>query len=235
MDGIIIVPLILAFVLSIVHYYFEIYASHLKKLDTYFISFSSALFITYIFLSMLPEMVKGITSLGDNIYFIALWGFVLLHIAEKHVSQHVTKEYVRAKRLVAVRTSAFFINLFIIGIAFVFFFKLGKTALGYFSFVPILFHVISSSLVVEHLHYRVRESRLGRILSSGSIFFGALLATVVNLPITIYYGLFAFITGMLLYIIIRDVLPKYQKGHPTFFISGIIIYLLIIVAERMFF
>ena len=59
MDGIIIVPLILAFVLSIVHYYFEIYASHLKKLDTYFISFSSALFITYIFLSMLPEMVKG--------------------------------------------------------------------------------------------------------------------------------------------------------------------------------
>ena len=134
-----------------------------------------------------------------------------------------------------VRTSAFFINLFIIGMAMVFFFKFGKIALGYFSFIPILFHVVSSSMVVEHLHHRVRESLHGRILSSGSIFFGALLAAFIPLPVTVYYGLFAFITGVLLYIIIRDVLPKYRLGKSTYFIGGIIIYLLIIVIEKVLF
>ena len=232
---ILLVPLILTFSLSLVHYYFEGYAHHLKRFDTVFISFSSGLFITYIFLSMFPEMVKGLDFLGQNIYFIALWGFVLLHIAEKHVSRHARNDYQRAKKLVLVRTSAFFINLFIIGMALVFFFKFGKVALGYFSFIPVLFHVISSSLVVEHLHHRVRESKYGRFFSSGSIFFGAIVATIIDLPITVYYGIFAFITGMLLYLIIRDILPKYRTGKATYFITGIIVYLIIVVVERLLF
>jgi len=226
------IPLTLTLVLSILHYYFEIYADHLRKFDTHFISFSSGLFITYIFLSMFPEMIRGIDFLGDNVYFIALWGFVLLHIAEKHVSRHTKNEYQRAKKLVLVRTTAFFINLFILGMALVFFFQFGRTALGYFSFIPVMFHVVSSSLVVEHLHHRVRESLHGRLLSSGSIFLGALVAALIQLPIALYYGIFAFITGMLLYLIIKDVMPKYQLGKPTYFIVGIIIYLTIVIAER---
>jgi hypothetical protein len=182
---------------------------------------------------MFPEMIKGLEFLGDNIYFIALWGFVVLHIFEKHVSRYAKTEYKRAKELVAVRTTGFFINLFIIGMAMVFFFRLENISLGYFSFVPVLFHVISSSLVVEHLHHRVRESLHGKILSSGSIFFGALVASFFNLPISIYYGAFAFITGMLLYLIIKDVLPKYRRGKANYFILGIILYLIIVIIEKI--
>ncbi|MBU0461206.1 MAG: hypothetical protein KJ574_01330, partial [Nanoarchaeota archaeon] len=230
-----IIPLVLTIILSIAHYYFEVYAHHLRKFDTHFISLSSGLFITYIFLSMFPEMMNGINYLADNIYFIALWGFVLFHIFEKQVSQSAKTHYEEEKRLVTVRTSAFFINLFIVGMSFIFFFKLGNKTLGYFSFIPLLFHVISSSLVVEHLHHRVRESVYGRLLSSGSIFIGALVAALISFPVAVYYAAFAFITGMLLYIITRDVMPKYRTGKPSYFIIGIILYLAIIIIERIIF
>ena len=102
-----VLPLLATFLLSTIHFYFEEYAHHLEKRAMQFISFSSGLFITYIFLSMLPEMMNGLMFLGDNVYFIALWGFVIFHIIEKYVARHTINSRMRLKRLVVVRTTAF--------------------------------------------------------------------------------------------------------------------------------
>jgi len=172
-----IIPIALTLVLSVIHYYFESYARHLEKYDIIFISFSSGLFITYIFLGMFPEIVRGFSIIGNNVFFLALWGFVILHIVEKFIYQHTNTAFLRLKRLVAVRTFGFFVNHFILGMALVFFFREGSTLTGYFSFIPILFHVTSASLLMEHLHHRVRETMIGKILSSGSIFIGPAFAS----------------------------------------------------------
>ncbi|MBT7903000.1 hypothetical protein HN587_03980 [Candidatus Woesearchaeota archaeon] len=226
-----IIPLVLAFLLSITHFYFESYAHHLKKIDYSFISFSSGIFITYIFLTLFPEIIKGYELLDNNILFIALWGFILFHILEQYVFHHVSNKRSKLKGIIAVRTSAFFINHVVLGLTLVFFFETGKTMLALFSLVPIISHILSSSLIIEHLHHRIRETTFGKFLSSGSIFLGAILALFVTIPGVIYYSLFAFITGVLLYIIIRDTMPSFSDSTPKFFLMGVILYLVLLLIE----
>ncbi|HLC47061.1 MAG TPA: hypothetical protein VJI75_04980 [Candidatus Nanoarchaeia archaeon] len=221
-------PLALTFLFSVTHYYFEKYAHHLRRFDIAFASYSAGIFIAYIFLSMLPEVLNGSKYLSQGIFFIMLWGFVLLHIAEKHVVQHSLTEKLKTHRLAHVRTFSFFINHFIIGMAVIFFFNFDKPVLAYISLIPLFFHLISSSLIVEHLHAHVRETFLGRILSSGSLFLGALFASMLAIPLPVFYGIFAFITGTLFYIIVRDAMPKYRSSKPTYFLWGVISYLVLI-------
>lgn len=228
-----IIPILLTLLLSVIHFYFEDYAKHLRRLDILFISFSSGLFISYIFLGMFPQIVSGHKVIGDFVYLLALWGFVILHIVEKYIYQHTNRAFVRLKRLVMVRTTGFFINHFILGMAIVFFFQAGSDLTGYFAFIPILFHTMTASLVSEHLHHRVRATMTGKILSSGSIFFGAIFAVLINLTESLFAGLFSFITGMLLYLVVRDTMPSQKEGHSNAFILGAIIYLVIVVVERI--
>ena len=221
-------PLALTLFFSITHFFFEAYAHHLKKVDVAFTSFSSGIFISYIFLTMFPEVLNGSKILENGIYFIMLWGFVLLHIAEKYVMQHTDTTQKRMERLTHVRTASFFINHFLLGMALIFFFNIEKPIIALISLIPLFFHIISSSIIVEHLHRHVRETNLGKLLSSGAFFFGALFAAMLNIPPPIFYGVFAFITGTLFYIVVRDVLPKYQQGNPILFLWGVISYLILI-------
>lgn len=228
------IPMLLTLAFSIFHFYFERYAHHLQRYDIAFTSFSSGLFVSYIFLFMLPEVFKGINHLGEGIFFIIFWGFIVLHIAEKYVVQHTEQRQKKMERLTHIRTTGFFVNHFVMGIAVIFFFELDRPVLAYLSLIPLLFHMISSSLLVEHLHKHVRGTFIGRITSSGSVFFGALMASMLDVPKPVYFGLFAFITGVLMYVIIRDTLPKYKQGKPILFISGIIFFLLLLAVEMVF-
>lgn len=227
------IPILIAFLLSIFHFFFETYAKHLKRYDINLISFSSGLFVTYIFLSMLPEIFKGTAFIGNSIFLFTFWGFVTFHIAEKYIFQHVENTRRRLKDLIFLRTSGFFINHFILGVALVLLFKFGQSMLGYISIIPILFHTISSSLVIEHLHKSVRETGFGKLVSSGSIFFGAIIGWAFNLPQVFYFAAFSFITGMLLYIIVRDTIPKEKLGKPIYFLSGVILFLATLIIESI--
>jgi hypothetical protein len=216
-----------------VHFFFEDYVSHLRKYKIQFISFSSGLFITYIFLSMIPKIVEGTAVIGENVYFILLLGFVAFHIAEKYVFRHTVGKKNLTKRLTHIRTSGFFVNHFVLGIVLVLLFRFNNVSLIYLSVIPILFHIISSSLVIEYLHKKVRKSFIGRLFSSGSIFLGALFASLVTLPEGFFYGVLALITGILFYIVVRDVLPKYSKGSPKALLLGMITYIVLVLIESL--
>lgn len=211
----------------------------LDRLSPYFenihirlVSFSTGLFTTYIFLSMIPTLVEGQQLPGRLVWFILFWGFVMFHIAEKYVWQH---ESIRKRRylLVHLRTFAFFINHILLGIAVVFFFRAGQVLLGYISFIPIFFHLLGSSLIVEHLHHKVRGTKLSHIISSLSLFFGALIATLIEIPLNMFYGVFAFLIGVILYIVVRDAIPSHKEGNSTWFLYGVIIYLIVMFLETM--
>lgn len=229
------IPLILTFILSIFHYFFESYVKHFKKYDVSFTSFSSGLFITYIFISLFPEVVKGSVHHADRIYLYMLLGFVFLHVIEKYVSRHALTKYKRARDLREIRTATFIINLFVIGAAMITFAKIGDTSLLFLTFIPALFHVVSSSLLVEHLHKSVREHNFFKILCSGAIFFGAVAGFFFVFSLAVYYFLIAFMAGTLLYLITRDVLPKYRLSNSFLFILGIITYILIVEISKYLF
>ncbi|RME78731.1 hypothetical protein D6774_00160 [Candidatus Woesearchaeota archaeon] len=229
-----IAPLIITLLIGFFIYGFDKLSPYFEHAHIRFISFSTGLFVTYLFLSMFPTMLRGREFLGNGVLFIFFWGFVVFHIAEKYVYQHSSSLRRRRSRLVRLRTLGFFVNHIILGIAVVFFFQTGQILLGYISFLPIIFHLMSSTLIVEHLHHKVRSNPLTHLLSYMSLFFGALIATLFRIPLEIYYGVFAFVVGILFYIIVRDTIPPYREGDSIYFLCGVVTYIILLLIEQFF-
>jgi len=84
-----------------------------------------------------------------------------------------------------------------------------------------------------NIHTKIEEHNFIKILSITSVLTGV----VVGLGFEIIYPLssfvifqcFAFISGIILYIIVREVIPQEEKGRPYYFISGATIFIIILI------
>ena len=75
------------------------------------------------------------------------------------------------------------------------------------------------------------------LLASAAIFgvlIGFLIDAILHVPLVIIFLLFSFISGVILYTIIREVLPENESGRPLYFILGIVIFLVIIIITDQF-
>jgi len=61
------------------------------------------------------------------------------------------------------------------------------------------------------------------------VFIGLILNEFFHISIEIIFLLFSFISGVILYTIIREVLPENESGRPLYFLLGIIIFLVFII------
>jgi len=61
------------------------------------------------------------------------------------------------------------------------------------------------------------------------VFIGLILNVIFHLPMEIIFFLFSCISGVILYTIIREVLPENESGRPLYFLLGIIIFLIITI------
>ncbi len=75
------------------------------------------------------------------------------------------------------------------------------------------------------------------IASAGlmGIFIGLMLNVLFRIPMEIIFVLFSFISGVILYTIIREVLPENESGRPLYFLLGIVIFLIIIITFQSVF
>jgi zinc transporter ZupT len=108
-----------------------------------------------------------------------------------------------------------------------------------FSFFAILKATISNTsnrhikIFDINIHTKIEEHNFIKILSITSVLTGV----VVGLGFEIIYPLssfvifqcFAFISGIILYIIVREVIPQEEKGRPYYFISGATIFIIILI------
>ena len=67
------------------------------------------------------------------------------------------------------------------------------------------------------------------------VFIGLILNVIFHLPMEIIFFLFSCISGVILYTIIREVLPENESGRPLYFLLGIIIFLIIIIPLQSIF
>jgi hypothetical protein len=66
------------------------------------------------------------------------------------------------------------------------------------------------------------------------VFVGLLLTTIFHISMEFIFFLFSFISGVILYTIIREVLPENESGRPLYFLLGIIVFLILIIAFESF-
>jgi hypothetical protein len=66
------------------------------------------------------------------------------------------------------------------------------------------------------------------------VFVSLLVTTIFHISMEIIFFLFSFISGVILYTIIREVLPENKSGRPLYFLLGIFIFLLFIILFETF-
>ena len=221
------VPIILAAILSVVHYYSYDIAERIEQNYQRLLSFSSGMFITFLFLVMLPEITEGVVYLGNFIYAPILLGFVIYHVAEKYLYQHIKNKRELMINLEGLHFSGFFIDHFLIGLALVFAFNIGAV-FGYYIFLPFLLFIFSSSVALKHIHDRYRTKATQYILPASTLV-GALVASIIPTSRALYFLTFAFVVGILMYVVVRDILPKNEEGEPLYFLIGVIISMLLLL------
>ncbi|MFH1239668.1 MAG: hypothetical protein V1672_00450 [Candidatus Diapherotrites archaeon] len=217
------IPLVLAIALSITSWFSETYSSTVHIHHVKLTSFSAGLFITYIFLFLFPELFEGLPVAGNRIFLLMLMGFVIFHVLEKYIYQHVTNKKHLLHDLSILHILGFFADHFIVGVLLFLIFREGNIFLSSFVFIPLLLHTISSSLSFTHLGEHLKNKRSITIFLAAAPLFGVLVAYFLNLEHVNYLMILSFVVGAMLYIVVRDALPHGRTGNIFFFLLGFII------------
>lgn len=216
--------LILAGILSLADYITEnIFSKKLRK-NHKLISFAAGVAISYIILRLLPEISSYSLIDGRRLFLFALLGFVSLNLIEQYIYRETIKEGHALDYHKSMHVIYFFIYNFFIGIVLVNFALKGLAQVLLF-FIPFLLYIIVEILPQE-FEFRNRNFK---IFYSLAPLFGAIIGiNSVEFIGSIFGELVSFITGTLLYIVIREALPSDKAEKPLYFIIGILSYALII-------
>ena len=215
--------LFLALTLSIVDYFTEGLFSKASQNKMKFISFAAGSSVAYIFLILLPDIYSNAITISKLLFLPILFGFGTFHIIEKFIRQNFTGPELRKEHRAIHSTTSFF-YFFVVGFLLV---KIsGSNAIGsILLFIPIMLHI-----VIDSLPRRVTKIIHLRIFSASSAFLGAITASfldVGNIGNGIFLGI---VGGGLLYTVTRESLPREKKGKPMYFITGLLLFTVLIMA-----
>ncbi|MBN3037699.1 MAG: hypothetical protein JW834_04615 [Candidatus Diapherotrites archaeon] len=228
-------PLFLTFILTTIHLVGERYSYYIERMHLDFLSFGAGVFMTFLFMEALPQLITGMSIIGYNVFLLALIGFTLYHISEKYLYQHMKTKDALINDLDKLHVLGFIMNHFLIGFSLVLMFEVpqGPPWLGYFVFLPFVLHTLASSISLRHIHEYYRSGRTEKVLLACSPVFGAVAASVLRLQHAHFYIALCIAFGALLYIVIRDIIPKEEKGNPLYFMLGMTLSLAIVALTRL--
>lgn len=217
-------------VLSFMHFAWESLAQKLRKYKMAILSFGFGASSAYIFLQLLPELYSGITPLNISAFILVLLGFAITHLMERYTYQFNKKNKdVFLKEVAAEHSIAFFAYHFLLGIILVNFIDLDISK-GVFFFIPLLFYTMVSSLSLGEIHYDISRNVFYKAILSSSSLMGAIAGTYFFVLNEIqFYSLLGLVTGSIMYISVRDIVPEKESSKPLFFGAGVLLYLAISV------
>lgn len=193
-------------------------------------SFAAAISITYLFLSFLPEIYEE--GFAVSAYFPMLLGFTTIHLLEKFIykkfpgrfSLHKLETYHDDLHAAILVFYHFIIGIILMGIL------AADLKNGLLLLPPLLLFTTIGNWSVHH-HYVTQNHALRFVLASSTIV-GALSAIFFNYPPALYKAFLSFTAGILLFVVVRESLPKEKEGKPVLFVLGVIIYTALILLTQ---
>ena len=194
------------------------------------LSFAAGITITFLFLNLLPDLFTGTKHLAWFLYLYVLLGFTFYLILQEMLYKYSPNTNKLAFELRESHAVIAFTYHFIIGIIFVEVIKLENLLNDFLFFLPIQIHVIFSSLASHHniKTSNYQSSGFDKLLQWLVVIapvLGALSAIYLNISQAISYSLIAVIGGILLFITIRELIPKPKEARPFYFILGMLVYI----------
>lgn len=233
---VVLIPIILAFVLSAVYIISNKISTKTEKYHEHILSLGSGMLLAIIFSEVIPELIDVGTKFlsSEMISLSILSGFVGYHLIEKYTYKHVKTSKELIKDIGYLHVGGFFIDNFLEGFVLVLLFGLTtiENYLVYILFIPLLLGDIAASITLRHINDKFRLGKIGLILLSSSIVFGAITGTMLNLGTQQFYLALALITGVFIYFVTRDELPRGRRGKPKIFLIGLLSVLILFFVIR---
>lgn len=215
---------VLAGILSFADYVTEHIYSKKIRTNQKLVSFSAGAAIAYIILNLFPEIAALSSLYGDGLFLYVLFGFVALNLVEQYVYKEISKLKNKPIYHKRVHVAYFFAYNLLIGVVLVNFASKGLTQTLLF-FVPFLLYIIAEILPQEFKF----ENKASAIIYSMAPLFGAFIGiNFFGFAYSIFSQLIAFVTGTLLYTVIRESLPSDKAEKPVYFLTGVLFYTLVI-------
>ena len=190
-------------------------------------SFGAAIAITYLLLVFLPETYRS--GFTVSAYFPLLLGFVAIHLLEKFIYKKFSGRYSLHKLKTyhdELHAAIIFGYHFLIGAALVN--VTGNNLQAGLLFLPPLLMFTTIGNWSVHHHY-VTQNNVLRLVLASSTMVGAISAIAFSLSPLVNSILLNFVAGVMLFVVVRESLPKEKEGKPLLFILGVIAYTTLIL------
>lgn len=214
-------PLVVAVAIAFFHFIGEKISEHIERFHIELLSFGAGLMVGTFFLEILPQIRVGETHLQNFIYVAFLLRFVLVHILEKLVYQHAAGESEFAQDVTRFEAAGLVAYGLLVGVIIAFFFE-AYGGLAYFILAPFFVRAFALSVYSKHINEKI-GSRINRILQT----IGPIVGTFVGLLLignkTHLFLVFSIAMGLILYIVVRDMIPTGKEGKSMYFVLGVLI------------
>lgn len=184
------------------------------------------------FLEILPEVVKGEQYLNHFVYMVFLGGFVLIHVLEKYIYQHMASQRESFKHIHWIEVAGVAAYEGLLGVLIVVFYETYDNLI-YLVLIPFFVRELALSLTTLHMCEQI-QSRFNRFIQPVSPVIGVIVGLLLIQNKTQLYMVFAIVIGIVLYIIVRDIIPQREKGNPVYFVIGVILTLITIQVVQGF-
>lgn len=180
------------------------------------LSLSSGILIALLFLILFPSLTYN--DGPGIIFFFLLIGFLCMHFIEKSIYRRVTNKRKLLENLKMAHIVGFGLDNFLVGFIIA---TLAKTdiIIALELSIPFFFQMLTSSISLDSIDVRLKN-RFNKILLSILPLMGAIIGILIELDNFLTQTVLAFTLGILLYMIVRDVIPQGKRGSPLLFFIG---------------
>jgi zinc transporter ZupT len=156
------------------------------------------------------------------------------------IQDHINKD-LHEFRLITDYIYHFLIGIIIIGLLSIetisgilfFFFAFFRTLVSKRSERHIVFTDLEIYEEAEHEHRPVIRYFISTAAFAG-IIVGILMKVFIPINLELLFIFYSFISGVILYVIVREVIPEKEKGDPTKFIIGLVGFTIVIIIINIF-
>ncbi len=198
-----------------------------SKYRQHIASFAAAISITYLLLGLLPETYSaysGAGAFGVAAFLPVVAGFTMIHLLEKLVYRKFGHRF-SLKKLKTYHDDLHAVVLvayhFAIGLVLVNIFAASQGR-GLLFLPPLLLFATIGNWSVHH-HYVTQNHFLRLVLASSTTIGGASAIILPSEPV-INMLLLGFVAGVLLFVVVRESLPRPKEGNPALFVLGVVLY-----------
>lgn len=190
-------------------------------------SLSAGMFLSYIFLDAFEKIAEAHVNIGKTVLLAFFAGFAVYHIFSKYLYQHARNKKKLETELDELLYAGVALDSVFAGFALAIILDINQPV--YFALVPFILHTFSSTLAFQKHHRKFKTPKVVSALLAFSPLIGAGIGEVLLLETGAFYHLLAFVTGAVMYIAVRHMLPRGEKGNLEYFIVGAAIGTLLLI------